>query len=257
MRKILDIATSTFRESIRSKILYSILVFVVLLLGMSAFFGSVTIGSQLQVISNFGLFSVSLFSVLYAAISGAALLHKELSRKTVYNILARAVTRSEFLVGKYLGMLYTVTAMVAIMGAGLFAFTAVLEGSPSWSLLTACFHIWLELIIICAAAIFFSSIVVTPLLSGMFTFGFFLAGRSAEYLLYFIKQDLVSGWQAWLLQGLYVLLPHFDRINISDLSVYGILPAPAQTLAALVYAAGYAAVLLILADIIFRRREFN
>jgi Cu-processing system permease protein len=251
------IALNTCRESLRSKLLYSVLIFAALLVIISAFFGTVTIGDQIKVIKNFGLFSISLFSVLFAVLSGAALLYKELSRKTVYNILSKSVERSEFIMGKYFGMLATVALLLTGMGAGLSLFVLLLDGKLDLLLPIACLHIFFELMIVCAAAIFFSSLVVTPMLSGMFTFGLFLAGRSCEYVLYFVRQEHVSGSTAALLQGLYWMLPHLDKLNISDLTVYGQSIPPEQTLLALIYSASYAGVLLVFATLIFDKREFN
>lgn len=257
MRKVLAIALTTFRESIRSKVLYSTLFFAAVMVLVSALFGTVTIGDQVRVIKDFGLMSVSLFSVAFAVIAGTALLSKELSRKTIYNILAKPVERWHFVCGKYLGMLATTVTMVLVMGAALLIFAAVFEGRFDPLLLQGYFFGVCELIIVCAAAIFFSSIVVTPLLSGLFTFGVFLAGRSTEYLLFFIREKGLSGPLASLLRGLYAVLPHLDRMNLNDRLVYG--EAASLTFAAtsLLYSLGYAAVLLVLASAIFARREFN
>ena len=257
MGKTYYIALNTCRESIRSKLLYSVLIFAVLLAIISAFFGTVTIGDRTKVIQSFGLFGISLFSVLFAVLSGGSLLHKELSRKTIYNILARSVERREFILGKYLGMLATTALMIAGMWAGLTLFVLLMDDTFKPALLIACFHTFFELIIVCAAAIFFSSVVVTPMLSGIFTFGLFLAGRSCEYVLYFIKQGDAGAGMKFFLNTLYWLLPHLDRINVSDLSIYGQQVSFSYSLLCLLYAAAYAGILLSLATLIFSAKEFN
>lgn len=257
MNNLYYIALNTFRESIRSKILYSVLFFAFILVGVSALLGSVTIGDQVKVIKDFGLFSISLFSVLYAAISGGTLLHKELSRRTVYNILAKAVERWQFVMGKYIGMLFTVSAITALMACGLTFFVYFFEHKFDVLIIVASLHVIFELVIICACAMFFSAIVVTPLFVGVFTFGVFLAGRSSEYLLYFINDENKGSLLASIFTGMYHLIPHLDKINISNNVVYGIDSSFAVTLASAGYAFSYAAVLLILACLIFSRREFN
>jgi len=257
MIKIVAIALTTFRESVRSKVLYSVLFFAVVMVLVSALFGTVTIGDQVRVIKDFGLMSVSLFPVAFAVIAGTSLLSKELAKKTIYNILAKPVRRSEFLWGKYFGMLATTIVMALAMGAGLSAFAWVLEGRIDDALFVGYAFSIMELIVVCAAAIFFSSIVVTPLLSGLFTFGVFLAGRSAEYVLFFIKEKSVNGPLATFLRGLYAVLPHLDLMNFSNALVYGKYPPFDYALFCLLYAMGYAGVLLILAGMIFSRREFN
>ncbi|RMG43059.1 MAG: hypothetical protein D6719_04580 [Candidatus Dadabacteria bacterium] len=255
--RIIAIAINTYRESIRSKILYSIIFFAALLLVVATFFGTVTIGDQIKVIKDFGLFSISIFSVAYAVIAGAALLHKELSRKTVFNILAKPVYRWEFLAGKYFGMLLTVAVMLVFMGAGLLLFAGLFQGNADILMLQAYYYIFCELVIICAAAIFFSSIVVTPMLSGLFTFGLFLAGRAITSLLYFVKDGSVTGLLALILKALKYTLPNLEKFNVSNQIVYGHSLSASHMFWSGLYAAGYAAVLLILATVIFGRREFN
>jgi len=257
MESVFLIALNTFRESVRSKILYSVLFFAALLIVVSAFFGSVTIGDQVRVIKDFGLFSISLFSVLYAVISGAALLYKELSRKTIYNILAKSVKRWEFVLGKYLGMLITVAVLISLMTLGFLVFLYFFEARFDWLILQASFQIFLELSIVCAFAIFFSCIVVTPLLSGVFTLGVFLAGRSTDYLLFFVKNGTSREPLTSILKGLYVVLPHLDKINISDLVVYDKALELNAVVFSIFYAASYIGCLMILAALIFKKREFN
>ena len=256
MGKIFSIALNTFRESVRSKILYSIMFFALVLVAVSAFFGTVTIGDQVMVIKDFGLMSISLFSVAFAVISGSTLLYKELSKKTVYNILAKPVSRAQFVLGKYLGMYVTVAVLASLMGLGLSLFVSMFEGRADMLLFEAYFYILLELLIVCAAAMFFSSIVVTPMLSGLFTFGVFLAGRSAAQMLYFVSPQSDS-LGATAIRFLCSILPRLDILNVGNDLVYGASISKDHLLWAVLYALAYSGVLLILASVIFKRREFN
>ncbi|MCB0338381.1 MAG: ABC transporter permease subunit [Bdellovibrionales bacterium] len=254
--KVYVIALNTFRELIRSKVLYSVVFFAVLVVSVSALFGSVTIGDQVKVIKDFGLFSISFFGVCFGVISGSNLLSKELNRKTIYNILAKPVHRWEFLLGKELGLIATMTVLVSLMGLGLVGFVYVFTGAPDLLLLQACYCILLELIIVTSVVIFFSSIVVTPLLSGLFSFAVFLAGRSVQYIDQ-MKTFVGEGSIRSLLEGVYWLLPHLDRLNISSFVVYGHAARSDFLLSALVYALGYSGILLVLASYFFKYRDFN
>lgn len=256
MRRIIQIGLSTFRESVRSRVIYLLFFFAVGLMLLVSFFGAVTIGDQALVMRDFGLFGISLFTCLYVVLAGASLLHQELVRRTIFNILAKPVRRSEFIVGKYLGLLGTSSFLLLLMTALLSAILFLLEGDVDWPLLVACGYIWLQLVIICAAAIFFSGIVVTPLLSGAFTFGFFLAGRSVNYLLYYLNEGEVGGLSTSLLKGVYVLLPHLAALDISSSAVYGLTPSSSVFLWGWLYACGYSGVLLIVTIVLFQRREF-
>lgn len=255
--KIYAIALTTFRELVRSKVLYLVLFFAIMLVAVSALFGSVTIGDQVQVIKDFGLFSVSLFSVGFVVIAGASLLHKELALKTVYNVLSKPVRRCDFLVGKFLGVYATAAVILILMGAGVSIFAWVVEGRFDPLLLLAYGYNLVELFIVCAAVIFFSSIVVTPLLSGLFTLGFFLAGRCADYILYFINEGTLTSSGATVLNAIYWLMPHLNDLYIGNTVVHGVIPGITHALFSVVYGFCYAAILLLIAVFVFSRREFN
>ncbi len=257
MNKVIAISKSTMRELIRGQILLSVLFFGAILVVVSAFFGSVTIGDQVRVIKDFGLFAVSIFCAAFAVIAGATLLNKELSRKTIYNILAKPVERYQFLLGKYIGMTATVGIIILLMITGLTAFAALFETKADLLLMQAGYFILLELVIVCAAAIFFSSVVVTPILSGMFTFGLFLAGRSSEHLLYFINSETATEPMKSGIKILYILLPHLDKLNISNEVVFGHAASIEALLWGSAYSLSYAICMLILANLIFKYREFN
>lgn len=259
MNKIWAIALTTYRESVRSKVLYTVVFFAFLIIGISSFFGAVTVGDQVKVIKDFGLFSISIFTVAFAVISGATLLSKELAKKTIYNILSKAVHRWEFLIGKYIGMLLTTSVMLALMGVCFVTYLYFFEKQIDYLIIYAIFYNFLELVIVCAAAIFFSSMVVTPVLSGLFTFGIFLAGRSTELLLYFINEGVAQGAMASILKNLNVMLPNLDKLNVANEVVYSNLSAFGfeRMIWSSIYAISYAGILLILANFIFRRREFN
>lgn len=259
MKKIYIIALNTFRESIRSKILYSVFLFAILLLLASTFFGTVTIGDQIKVIKDFGLFGISLFSVAYVVIAGATLLQKELAKKTIYNILGKSVQRSEFIVGKYLGLLSTAILLTLVMSLGLLAYLYLFENKLDFLILYAAAYLIFELIIVCAASIFFSAIVVTPVLAGLFTFGIFLAGRSSQYLSYFIEQEGLQSYAEKFLKVVHYSLPNLDKLNVINDVVYMNLSmvSPEKIIWSSIYAVSYAAILLTIATIIFNRREFN
>ncbi len=256
LNNIFQIALNTYRESVRGKVLYSLLFFSVALVIISAVFGAVTIGDQIIIIKDFGLVSLSLFAVTLAVISGASLLHKELYRKTVYNILAKPVPRWQFLVGKHLGLLFTVLLMIILMAIGLVLFIFFFEQKIDWLIFQAALFVIFELIIITAFAIFFSAIVVTPALAGLFTFSAFLAGRSVEFIPELIK-IAGNGETSPILEIIYWVLPHLDKLNINNQIVYGQGATFEQLIFSFCYSIGYSATLIMIGSFFFRNRDFN
>jgi len=253
--RIVAIAVNTMREAIRNKILYSILLFACLITGISAVFGAASIGNPLKFIKDFSLFSISLFGVVTTVVLGVTLLSKELGKRTIYNILSKPVARWQFLVGKYLGLLATLGIMMGLLAAALLTMLRLWEGHFDWQVVAVIGTMMLELSILLAAALFFSSIVVTPSLAGFFTVATFIAGRSARMLSYFESAQQPPALRQ-MAGTLYAILPHLDRLYIADRVVSG-LPVPGTFyLHATLYTAAYAGVLLLLSVAIFRRREF-
>lgn len=248
---------ATFREAIRSSVLLATIFISIALVVVMLCFGMVTIGDQVRVLKDFGLAATSLASVAYAAISGAALLEKEIARKTIFNVLSKSVSRWHFIVGKFLGMFITASSLACIVGTVVLCLAWAIEGKFDHLLLVAlCFQIF-ELLIICAATVFFSTIVVTPILTGLLCFGLFLAGRSSEFFLYFVARDEVGASTKLILQSFYYGLPNLAQLNIADSVTFGYSPSANQFILALTYSISYSCLLILLSCILFERRDFN
>jgi len=248
------IALNTAREAIRNKLLYSILLFAVVVVAVAALFGSVSIGDPMKFVKDFSLMSMSLFGVAIAVMLGVSMLHKEIGRKTIYNILSKPVARWEFIVGKFLGLVATLVLVVAIMTGALLAIVAAFEGRIDWTLALGAGTTVLELMILVGVALFVSAVVVTPTIAGLVTAAAFVAGRCAGYLDYFGGPD-----QPLVLRGiaraLYWTLPHLDRLNVANHVSYGDPVAPTYVMTVGVYAFAYTGILLLLAIFMFSRRE--
>jgi Cu-processing system permease protein len=115
--RIYAIAINTFREAVRDKVLYGALGFGCAVLFFTLAVAELSLNQQARVIEDVGLASISLFSVLVAVFLGSSLLYKEIERKTLYVILPKPISRMEFLLGKYLGIVMTVLVFVGLMGA--------------------------------------------------------------------------------------------------------------------------------------------
>jgi len=252
------IVINTYREAIRNRILYTVLLFVVLLIAASTFFGSVTIGDQAQVIKDCGLFSLSFFGAIMTIITGVSLLNKELKQKTIYNILSKPVARWQFVLGKHLGLSLTVSLLVAVMGFGLFAYLVALEQQTDWLLFQGVAYAMMETTVIASVVIFFSSMAVTTTLPGIFTLGTYIAGHSIDYLKFFVGQNAHSSFfTRFLVDIASWILPDLTIFNANESIVYGHSLGAAQAGYAFLYCLAYSGAALSLAAIIFSKRELN
>ena len=176
MQSLVVVAGNTFKETVRDKILYNLVFFAILLIGASVLLGTLTIGEQSRIINDLGLASINLVAVIIAIFVGIGLVTKEIERRTIYTILARPITRVQFILGKYLGLTFIVVVNVAIMFA-MFLGTIVVSGNVIYaSLFQAVELILVETLLVMAIAMFFSTF-SSSILSATMTIGVYIIGH--------------------------------------------------------------------------------
>ena len=160
LRRIIAIALNAFREAVRDRVLYNLVLFVLLLTAAAIFIGELSGGQERKVIVDLGLSAMLLFGAFIAIFVGVGLVYKEIEKRTIYAIFSKPVGRGEFLVGKYLGLCLTLLVNVLVMGLGVSL--ALIYVSRGWDPLVvviwpAVLLIYLELMILTAIALLFSS----------------------------------------------------------------------------------------------------
>ncbi len=253
--RVLAIALNTFRETIRNKILYVILAFALLVIGLCYFLANLSVGELTRIITDVGLASIHVFGVVMAVFLGISLVSHEVERKTVFLILSRPVPRWEFVVGKALGLSGTLALLTLIMASTLFLVHAAYEGSTEIGILIASAGIFLELVLlICLASLF--STFTTPVLSAMFTLSMFLIGHVSKDLLVFGRRS-ASAAVRWSASVLYYLLPDLSHFNYKNEVVYGKVRSFSILLMPAGYLVVYAGAVLLLACRIFSGKDFK
>lgn len=256
VRVIATIAKNTFREAIRDRILYNLIVFALLITASAILLGELTNGQEARTIVNLGTNAVLLFGTVIAIFVGVGLVSKEIEKRTIYSIFAKPVGRGEFVTGKYLGLCLTLLVNTAIMAAGVCLALLYVGGTQLiLPAIGAIVLIYFELVITTAVAILFSTF-STPTLSALFTFLIFIIGHLSSSL-----RDLGAalGSQAvrFLLEFFYYLLPNLALFSFRTEAANGFLPPPGLILGAVAYAVIYAAAILVIAIVIFSRRNFK
>ena len=215
--------------------------------------GLLAVGNITRVILDMGLSTVSYFSALTAIFIGIGLVFQEIERKTIYNILSKPVSRAHFLVGRYLGLMAVLLVNLAAMTAGLATVLAVFGGFTP-RIIAAAGYIYLELLILTAVALFFSS-VTSPIVSAICTVAFYLIGHTSSALPELLAPRVQSEVLHRLIIGLYHVLPDLNLLNINNLVAYNIPTAQGFTVRALAYTVLMVAVLITAAALSFRRRD--
>jgi ABC-type transport system involved in multi-copper enzyme maturation permease subunit len=269
MRTIAVVALHVFRDSVRDKVLYSIVAFAVLLMAVSYLIGQLTAGEDLKIIKDFGLAAMSLMGLFIAVFIGIGLIAREIDRRSIYAVLAKPVRRHELLLGKYLGLVGTLFVNLSVMAIAYYAVLAYIGTTMSEGalraadapptdprLLLAVAMIGLELALVTAVALFCSTFSSSALLSAGLTVGLFIAGQFGADLKNF-EQVVESPAAGMVGRALYYLLPNFAAFDIKTEVVHA-LPMPDGYVTVTVgYALVYIALLLTASVMIFSRRDFK
>ncbi len=255
MGKILTIAVNTFREAVRDKILYSLLIFALLMIGSSVFISTLSVGDQVKIIKDMGLSMISLFGTLIAIFVGVGLVYKEIEKRTIYTIITKPIGRYQFLMGKYCGLILTLLIEVAVMASGFLLLLFFYPGSFEPAIFKAIYLIFIELMLVTAVALLFSSF-STPILSGIFTLLFFVIGHLTYDLKILVAESKTKSL-VYFSNILYYGLPNLENFNIKSRVVHHLPVGWDYMLFTTLYGLFYILLLLSLSITVFHRRDFK
>lgn len=268
MRAIALVAGAVFRESVRDRVPYSMVVFAVLLMAASYLISQITAGQDLKIIKDLGLAAIAVFGLLIAVFIGIGLVSKEVERKSVYGLLTKPITRPQFILGKYAGLVLTLAVNILAMTVAFYVvlYYMYVNSSPgtraAWPapamdprLLLAILMTFAELTMVTAVALLFSTF-SSPLLATLMTLGLWVAGHFNSDLRQF-ENIIDVAVIIYIAKALYYLLPNLAPFDIKAEIVHGLPVAARHVALTLLYAAVYTAILLTAAVMIFRRRDFK
>jgi ABC-type transport system involved in multi-copper enzyme maturation permease subunit len=253
--RIVSIAANTFRETIRNKILYAILAFALVVIGLSYFLADLSVGELTRIIADVGLACIHFFGVIIAVFIGITLVNQEMDRRTIFLILSKPVRRWEFVVGKVAGLSATLFLITLVMAGVLFLIHAAYGGRPEAGIFVASAGIFMELVLLTCLASLFSTF-TTPVLSAIFTLAMFLVGHVSKDLLFFGGRSQLPAVR-WLSEGIFYGLPNLENFNWKNEVVYGKVRSAMLLLDAGGYLLLYGGAVMLLACLLFARKDFK
>lgn len=249
------IALHTFKEAVRDRILVMFLAFALLLMAFSTVLSWLTVGSELKIVTDLGLAALAIFGTLMAIFIGITLVYKEVEKKTIYAVLAKPVPRWQFLLGKYLGLMLTLAVVTGLMAIFYLALVWWKGGVFPAHLLPAVLLVYMELSIVTAVAILFSSF-TTPMLAAVFTAAVWVVGH-LTWSLSALVDHLPTAAARTLVNVMYYVLPDLETFNVRSRVVYEIEVGGGYMIDAAAYALAYTAGMLVIAVLLFRRRDLT
>jgi len=253
--RIWAVAVNTYKETRRNKILLNILIFAVFLILFSFIVGDWSMGHQVKVIKDIGLSAMSIFGLLIAIFIGIQLVIQELKERTIYLIASKPIKRWEIIIGKYLGLSITLFINIIFMSIALWCIGYIMEGSIDFSLIPAIILIYVEILLIIAFSLLFSSF-TSPTLSAIYTFIIFILGHLSPFLRDYVKIYPDKGFH-WLIKIIYYIIPNFENLNLKLAVVEDVSIPPNFLSYGLLYGLLYICLILLITCLIFRKKDFK
>lgn len=252
-RTIGVIAVNTYKETIRDRILYSLIGFAGLVIVASLLAGSVSLGQDVRVIESFSLTAMLIFLLTITLFVGTQSVFREVERKTVYLTLSKPVSRDQFYLGKYLGICLTIAVSALVMGAVflvlIYQKTQVFSWSDVWAVVFLLFEAWL----LTAVGLLFSAF-SSPIASAVYTLCLALIGHSSATIWAIAAKS--TGFVRYMLESVYYVFPNLDKFNLRNEVIYAVKPTLTEFSTTVLYFLAYALLALVLGMLAFRKDEF-
>jgi ABC-type transport system involved in multi-copper enzyme maturation permease subunit len=252
LSRLLVVAANTFRETVRERVLYNLVFFAFVMTLAGLLLGQLSIQQDEKIIKDIGLAAIDLFGTVIALFIGVGLVSKEIERKSLYPLLAKPLTRSEFFLGKYLGLAFTLLVNVTVMTLGVYLTLLYTGASVDLVLLGAVYPLYLGLLLTTALAMLFSSLTSVTLAS-VGTLGCILAGRYSDVVRN--MREVAPDTPRWLVDGLYYFIPNFRNFDFKNRVAYGEAVSPDVLVLVTLYAGVYIALALGAGLLSFRTRD--
>lgn len=253
--RILTIASNAFLEIVRDRILYTLILYGAFLLLAARLLPEIAAATEAKILPDLGLAAMQILGVLLAIVVGTGLINKEILNRTIFVLVAKPVSRTEFVLGKHLGLSAVMVLMVALMTVMYYGVMVANKISVVPVELLICSGLLcIQLSLITAIALFFG-VFTSSLLAMLMTAAIYLMGISSSGMVKFSKlsQDpmieKVAGW-------LYLLLPDLSRLDLKNQLVYHLIPSPIALVTSVGYGLLYTLLVLTGTSLIFSRREF-
>jgi Cu-processing system permease protein len=256
--RVAAIALNTFRESVRDRVLYNLILFVLILVTASVFVSDLSLDMESQFTAALGLSATLVFGALIAIFIGVGLVYKEIDKRTIYSLLSKPVHRHEFIIGKYAGLCLTLLVNSGVMALG--TELALLYVNRKFvplhtAVLAASFLVYLELVVVVAVALMFSSF-TTPMLAALFSFAVYVIGHFSKDLLEMAALSNSTVTRAVLTTLSYVL-PNLSNFGFITEASHGRMVPLSMAAGAVAYAVVYIGIILSAAVLVFQKRNFK
>ncbi|AFY72941.1 hypothetical protein Syn7502_00808 [Synechococcus sp. PCC 7502] len=253
--RISVIAFNVFRETLREQVLYLTLLFTLILVAAVNLLPQLSASGEKKIIIDVGIAAIEIVGLIVAVFVGTTLVNKEIDKRTIFVLIAKPMSRAEFILGKHLGITSVLALIVGIMTVIYVVVLSLAKISlPIYSILVANFYIFGQLMLLGAIAILFGTF-SSSLLAAFLTFATYLMGNFSRDLLALGEISKNESLQT-VTRIIYLVLPDLSRANLKNEAVYGVLPPLTDLFSNGIYILSYALLVLAIAILVFGKKQF-
>jgi ABC-type transport system involved in multi-copper enzyme maturation permease subunit len=253
MHVIWSIAKATYQETIRERLLYGIFLVAALITGASFFLATISLDQNARVLQNTGLASIHLLALFICVFVSTISMNRDVERRALYFLFPKPVSRTQYVLGKYLGFLLFLVTCLIILG-GLFSIGVAFINPavlPAAAINLA--YSFMELSLLIALAVLFASF-TAPLNAALYTLALYVIGHSQTSLRDFVSQ-LDSPFLSAIIRGVYYILPNLEKFDVRKATLYEVPITHGQVLWSVVYWVLFTSIILYLASLVTKKRE--
>lgn len=254
MRVLFAIAKNTYKELIRDRILYGLIVFALLIVGMSLALGQLSFTEQSRISANFGFAGIHISAVILSIFVGATLVTKEIDKKTIMTLLVRPLSRPAFVLGKSLGLMGIIFTVCIGLGFVLGLVFLGLGLEINFAFFLGLYGVFLEALLLLGITLFFGSF-ASPMMVVCFSLGMFLIGHWVDNLAYFASVSESGGFQ-FIADLVGYCIPNLERFNWRSLVLKDIFVG-IDVFMATIYSIAWFGICVTFTSIILRRKDFG
>lgn len=269
MSPLWPIAFITFKEGTRNRAFYGISLIALLLMGAAFFISGMVMRDVGKVAVDMALSIVSFSGLLLVLFVGIDLMAKDLDKRTIYMVLARPISRQQYIVGKFLGISLLIINTVCILSFfGAISIFLIKWAIPDyfprfswWPVILADAFIAISLILLSSLSFLFASFASTSFITLILTIISYIIGQSMSTVKLLVEQPQTAGITVSpvtvkLVQAAYYLFPNLSLFDIKALAAHGLAIPMTYIIWTLCYGIVYTCLVVVFAAFLFRKKEF-
>lgn len=253
MKKAWIIGLNTFKESLRKKTLYILLVVALIVIGASKAFSFLTAEEEIKMIKDVSFSSIEFFGALIAIFISLASISGEIEKRTIYTLFSKPITRQHFFIGKFIGIVLIIFLNFVLMSLFFTGLLIFKKSPPDIQVVKTLFLIFLELILIGSITLTVATF-ASDAFNIIFSVFLYIVGHLTSY-----GNQLVERAENIILKGLgkmlYTIVPNYENFNIRDKVVVGVDVSWNYVLKTGIYGLLYILVVLLIGSYFIQKKE--